>query len=141
MSSLMIHVDLDSDAFAGEEVTYEVARILKSLANEIQHKARAELQDLRINLKDINGKRCGGARFLDVEDEDDHQEAIFAFIEDQDRPTLVRILEDLMSIQCFDEPPQVLAECIKSVVRQDKEWSLADFVEFVERIDTVGEQA
>jgi len=73
MSSLVIQLDLDNDAFSGDDCGPEIARILEELARCIRYTSREDLEGHEPVPRDSNGNRCGTVDF-DIEEEVDPEE-------------------------------------------------------------------
>lgn len=66
MGWIDVHIDTDSDAFAGEDGHLEVARIFSYLAERFT----AEDVPNGMRLRDVNGNRCGTVEYDDENEED-----------------------------------------------------------------------
>lgn len=74
MSTLSIHLELDNDAFSGDDITTETARILRWLALKLDGMTRSDLDDVEFTPKDLNGNKVGYIDFV-VDDEEEDEDA------------------------------------------------------------------
>lgn len=73
MSSLAIHIELENDAFAGDDCGPEVARILSEMASRIKYTGRDGLEGLSADPRDFNGN-CVGTCAFEIDDDEGEEE-------------------------------------------------------------------
>lgn len=68
-----LHIELDNDAFAGDECGPEIARILGVLTARIVHMSRRDMEDHNLIPRDYNGN-CVGTVDFEIDDNTDTDE-------------------------------------------------------------------
>ena len=106
MSDLNIHIDLDNDAFSGDDCGPEIARILRALAKQIENVSRSDLEGHAPTPRDINGNKVGSVDF-NIDDEEaepdwDERADVQNFVRNMSDEDLREALEELCGFQCYD---------------------------------------
>lgn len=73
MSNAYIRIEMDNDAFEGDNCGYELARVLREIAYKVEGTSRRDLDGLYVVPRDINGNACGTVDF-EIDEADDQQE-------------------------------------------------------------------
>lgn len=74
MSHVTIHINLDNEAFSGEDCAPELARVLQTLAHNIRSHSRGELEGFGYRPRDSNGNSVGHVDFEIDEEEGDEED-------------------------------------------------------------------
>lgn len=76
MSRAALTVRLDNDAFSGNDLGPELARVLRDLADRLEEQSRAYLagNGARNRAKDTNGNTVGFLVLTDIEPDDEDDE-------------------------------------------------------------------
>jgi hypothetical protein len=61
--TFMLSIEVDNDAFQDGNRWYEVARILREVADRLEAGERDNDSQKRVPLRDVNGNECGGIQY------------------------------------------------------------------------------
>lgn len=90
MSKVTIQIDLDNDAFRGDDCGPELARVLETIAHQVKYVNRQDLEGHQPMPRDTNGNCCGFVSF-EIDDSND----ISDLLDDMDDDVLLDVLTEL----------------------------------------------